>query len=187
MQHPTDEQLVTAYLKGDRESLNILIKRYLTPIFNYALGLVKNEDAADDLTQEIFVKVWQKIKKFDNRYKFKNWLYALARNTCLDYFKKHKIMTFSEINPAGDILFFENLIKEILPSPQAGLETAEEAVMINSALDRLPEKYKTAVKLHYQGGYKFREIAGMLKTSIETVKSRNRRALIKLKKIIKGQ
>ena len=57
MEKLIDEQLVEAYLKGDREALNILIKRYLTPIFNYALSLVKDTAVADDLTQEVFVKV----------------------------------------------------------------------------------------------------------------------------------
>ena len=185
MDQLTDEQLIEAYLKGDRQALNILIKRYLTPIFNFTLGYVRDEVAAEDLTQEIFVKVWKKIKSFDKKYKFKNWLYAVAKNTCLDYFKKNKEITFSDISPAADDLFFENLIQEASASPQVEIESSQEAEMVNSAVDKLPEKYKTAVKLYYHGGYNFREIAEMIKTSIDTVKSRNRRALIYLRKLVK--
>ena len=67
MEYFSDEQLVAIYLKGEREALNILIKRYLAPIFNYALYFAKNRDIAEDLTQEVFVKVWRKIKKFDKK------------------------------------------------------------------------------------------------------------------------
>jgi len=183
MANLTDEQLVEAYLKGDRSALNFLIKRYLTPIFNYALSLVKDTAVAEDIAQEVFVKVWKKIKKYDSRYKFKSWLYRIAKNTCLDYLKKNKTINFSDLDLNDDNLLFENLIKEASASPQAEMESAEQSGMVNSAIDQLPEKYRETVKLHYQGGYKFMEIAEILKESIETIKSRNRRALILLKKL----
>lgn len=122
MKNLTDEQLVEQYLKGDREALNTLIKRYLTPIFNYALSFVKDTATAEDIAQAVFVKVWQKIKKFDSRYKFKNWLYAIAKNACLDYLKKRKTINFSDLNLIDDNLLFENLIKEAGLSPQVELD-----------------------------------------------------------------
>jgi len=185
MENQTDEQLVEAYLKGEKEALNFLIKRYLTPIFNYALSFVKDQAAAEDMAQEVFVKVWQKIKKYDQKYKFKNWLYIIAKNTCLDYLKKNKTLNFSELNLVDDNLLFEDLIKETALSPQAELEMAETAKLVNAAVDKLPDKYKETVKLYYLSGYKFREIAAILKESIDTIKSRNRRSLIYLKKLIK--
>jgi RNA polymerase sigma-70 factor (ECF subfamily) len=185
MNNYSDEQLVAAYLQGDKEALNLLIKRYLKPIFNYALGFVKDTAMAEDLTQEVFVKVWQKIKKYDKKYKFKSWLYTITKNTCLDYLKKNRAINFSELNLIDDNLLFENLIKETGLSPQAKLELAHETNILNSAIDKLPEKYKETVKLHYLGGFKFREIAETLKQSIETVKSRNRRALIYLRNLLK--
>ncbi|MDO8676334.1 MAG: RNA polymerase sigma factor [Candidatus Azambacteria bacterium] len=184
MEKLSDEQLVELYLTGDREALNLLIRRYLRPIFNLALKYAKDQAAADDLAQEVFVKVWKKIKKYNKQYKFKNWLYAIAKNTCLDYFKKNKVVVFSDLGGA-DGLLFERLIKETSVSAQAEYELADEAAAINSAVDELPKKYRETIKLHYLGGYKFREIAARLKQSIETVKSRNRRALARLKKIIK--
>jgi len=185
MDHPTDEQLVAGYLNGDREALNLLIKRYLTPIFNFALKYSKDKDAAEDITQEVFVKVWKKIKKFDNKYKFKNWLYVIAKNTCLDYLKKNKAVAFSALDNGGDGLLFEQLIQENSASPQTELELKQAAGVINSAVEKLPEKYRETIKMHYLAGYNFREIAETLKESIETVKSRNRRALIYLRKLIK--
>jgi len=185
MDYLADEQLVEAYLKGDREALNVLIKRYLTPIFNYALSFVKDEAVAEDMAQEVFVKVWKKIKSFDKKYKFKSWLYAIAKNTCLDYLKKNKAVVFSELDSGDDGLLFEQLIKETLPSLQIKLELEHEAGAVNSAVEKLPENYRQTIKMHYLGGYKFREIAEILKESVDTIKSRNRRALKQLKKIIK--
>lgn len=185
MTNLTDEQLVAAYLRGNKGALNFLIKRYLTPIFNYALSFVKDEAAAEDIAQEVFVKVWKKIKKFDQRYKFKSWLYTIAKNTCLDYLKKNRTINFSELNLVDDNLLFEDLLKESSATPLAELELVQEAEVLNSAIGKLPEKYKTTVKLHYQDGYKFREIAAILTESIETIKSRNRRALAYLRNLIK--
>lgn len=186
MDNYSDEQLIAAYLQGDKEALNFLIKRYLKLIFNYALSFVKDTAMAEDLTQEVFVKVWKKIKGFDKKYKFKNWLYAIAKNTCLDYLKKNKDFNFSELNLADDNLLFENLIKETGLSPEEKMELIYEVNALNSAMDKLPEEYQETVKLHYLGGFKFREIAGQLKESIETIKSRNRRALGYLKKLLSG-
>ncbi|MDP2708708.1 MAG: RNA polymerase sigma factor [bacterium] len=183
MEKLTDEQLAAAYLKGEREALNFLIKRYLKPIYNFAFNYVKDQAAAEDLTQEVFVKVWQKIKKYNNQYKFKSWLYAITKNTCLDYLKKHKAVNFSALESA-DGFQFEELVKDSSPTAHDQLELAHEAALVQAAVNQLPEKYKKTIKLHYLEGYKFREIAGLLKESIEAVKTRNRRALIKLKKLI---
>lgn len=185
MDNLTDEKLVELYLRGRKRALEVLIKRYLTLIFNYTLKYVKDRAEADDLTQEVFVKVWKKIKKYDSRYKFKNWLYVIAKNTCLDYLKKNKAINFSELSDQNDELFFENLIKETAPSPELEITVKEDKALIADAINALPKKYQETIKLRYFSGYKFREIAGLLRVSIETIKSRNRRALNYLKKIIR--
>jgi len=180
----TDEQLVQSYLQGNKSALEFLIKRYLTQIFNFVLGYVKDEAVADDLTQEVFVKVWKKIKKFDNRYKFKSWLYVIAKNTCLDYLKKNKAINFSALDKNDGDLLFEELVQETSASPQTVLSLAQDAAIINEAVDKLPGKYQETIKLHYQSGYKFREVAEILNQPLETVKSWNRRALLRLRKLI---
>ena len=181
----SDEKLVQLYLNGEKSALEILIKRYLAPIFIFVLNYVKDEAVADDMTQEVFVKVWKKIKKYDNHYKFRNWLYTIAKNTCLDYLKKNKAINFSALSGTDDNLLFEDSIKETSASPLVELSLAQDAARVNEAVGQLPGIYRETVNLHYHGGYKFREVAEILKESIETIKSRNRRALIYLKNIIK--
>lgn len=90
MQNYTDQQLIAAYLKGDEKSLEILIKRYLNPIYGFAYRYVKDQQNAEDITQETFLKVWKNIKKYDKNKSFKAWIYTIAKNTVLDFIKKEK-------------------------------------------------------------------------------------------------
>ena len=89
----TDEQLVAQYLKGDEKSLELLIQKYLNPIYSFVLQYTKERDEAEDLTQEVFVKVWKNINKFKSEYKFKTWLFTIAKNTSLDFLKKKKVVS----------------------------------------------------------------------------------------------
>ncbi len=101
----TDEQLVTNYLKGDEESLEILIKRYLRPIYSFTFRFVGDSEIVEDITQEVFVKVWRNLKKFDKNKKFKTWIFTIAKNACLDWQKKKKTLP----------LYFAETIRD--PSP----------------------------------------------------------------------
>lgn len=90
MQNYSDEQLIARYLKGDEESLEFLIKKYLQPIYNFVCRYVDNEGNAKDITQEIFVKVWKNLKKFDQKRNFKTWIFSIAKNASIDFLKKEK-------------------------------------------------------------------------------------------------
>jgi RNA polymerase sigma-70 factor (ECF subfamily) len=84
-----DEKLVEAYLKGDKRALEILIKRYLKAIYNFAYKYVGKEEA-EDVTQEVFLKMWRNLKKFKKEKNFQSWLWTIARNTCFDFLRKKK-------------------------------------------------------------------------------------------------
>lgn len=90
----SDEQLVVSYLKGDEKALEILIKRYLKLIYSFAFRFVSNSQEAEDIAQEVFIKMWRNLKKFDKNKKFKSWIFSIAKNTCLDTMKKKKIIRF---------------------------------------------------------------------------------------------
>ena len=86
----SDEQLINNYLKGDEKSLEILIHRYLKPIYNFVYRYVNNKQEAEDVTQEVFVKTWRNLKKFKRNKSFKTWIFSIAKNTAIDSFKKKK-------------------------------------------------------------------------------------------------
>jgi len=184
MPDKADEQLVGDYLAGDAEALRFLVERYLTPIYNFLLRYVHNSADAEDIAQETFVKVWRHLKRFDQNKKFKTWLFAIAKNTALDFLKKKKTLAFSDlINSDGDNPTIDNL-SDPAPLPDELFDRADLATILDSALSKLPSVYRQVLELYYHEEFNLREIAEILDTSIDTIKSRHRRALILLRPLL---
>lgn len=183
MQNQNDEQLVKAYLKGDGQALEVLIQRYLSPLYNFAFKYTHTESAAEDVAQEAMVKIWKNLKKFKPEYKFKTWAYTVTKNTALDYLKKKGLVALAEpLDEENNQL--EQVLVSRQPLPEQALEKLEDAAMVKTAIAKLPSKYQEILAMYYESGLNFREIGAMLKQSINTVKTRHRRAVIYLKKIL---
>ena len=181
-----DEQLVNAYLSGDEKSLEILIQRYLKPIYNFVYRYAGDMANAEDLTQEVFVKVWKNIKHFDQKRSFKPWIFRIARNTAFDCLRKKKCVPLSEFeNSDGDNYLADSLSSEA-PLPPEVIDSANTSQKVSSALEKLPLNYRAVVLLRYKEDFKFIEIAEILDESIDTVKSRYRRGLLELRKILES-
>jgi RNA polymerase sigma-70 factor (ECF subfamily) len=174
----SDEQLIVSYLKGDGDSLNILIKRYSDYIYNFIYQYVKNRELAEDLTQEVFIKVWKNFKKFDPKKKFKVWLFQIARNTTIDFFRKKKEINFSELEREGE----EFDIPDTGPIPSEIFEKKEIQAEVKKALEALPLIYRSTLIFYYQNQFNLREIAEIRGEPVDTIKSRYRRALVLLQK-----
>ena len=97
MQNYSDEQLVARYLRGDEKSLEFLIQQYLKPIYSFVYKYVGNPQEAEDITQEVFVRMWKYIKKFDQRKKFKTWIFSIAKNAAIDFLRKKKPYPFQNL------------------------------------------------------------------------------------------
>jgi len=165
-----DAQLVGQYLDGDEKSLEILIKRYLKPIFSFVYKYVGNNQEAEDITQDVFVKVWRNLKKFDKNKKFKTWIFSIAKNTSIDWLKKKRAIPMVEL---PELLKDErNTIKDDLIN---GFE-----IMIKN----LSPQHREVLTLYYDNDFNFREIAENLGQPLNTVKSRHRRAILQLKKLL---
>ena len=176
-----DQQLVAAYLHGDEQSLEILIKKYLKPIYNFVAHYVGDGIEAEDLTQEIFVKTWRNLKKFDQTKNFKSWLYAVAKNTALDYFKKKKAIPFSGFETEdGENLILNNIVDSAV-LPDEVVARKEFLQKLERGINNLSPLYRLIFNLRYEKQLTFREIATKLNSSIDTVKSRYRRALARLR------
>jgi len=175
MKNFTDEQLVKNYLKGDEKSLEELVRRYLPLIYNFSRRYSGDADNASDIAQEVFVKVWKNLKKFDTAKNFRVWLFTIAKNTALDWLKKKNALPSSLLNEneEGENLA-ENFVDEIYKKSLSQ--------NLSLAIEKLPPKYSSIINLYHIKGLNFREIADFLRESINTVKSRYRRGLILLKK-----
>jgi RNA polymerase sigma-70 factor (ECF subfamily) len=175
----SDEELIKKYLKGDEKSLEVLIKRYLKPIYSFSFSFVLNQQDAEDLTQEIFLKMWRNLKKFKKEKNFKSWLFTIAKNTCFDFLRKKK---------RSLILNVENLeiIADFTPSLIEMFEKENLMEKLKREIEELPFKMKQVMDLYYNSGLNFREISEILGEPVNTIKSRHRRAISKLKKSILG-
>jgi len=183
MERYSDEQLIIRFLKGDEESLEILIKRYLKPIYSFTFRFVGNSQEAEDITQEVFIKVWCNLKRFDKNKKFKTWIFTIAKNACLDWRKKKRAVPFSILDNEGELSFAET-IKDPAPLPSELFERWDIATTLNKALQSLSPKYRMILFLRYNEHFTFREIAELLGESINTIKSRHRRGISLLKKLL---
>lgn len=184
MPHPFDEQLIEDYLNGDEESFEILIRRWLGPVYGFVYKYVGGVQDAEDITQEIFAKVWKNLRNFNRQKNFKPWLFSIAKNAALDFLKKKKTAPFSEFeNETGENPLVESLADDS-PLPSELSERAELSAKIKAVFRKLSPKYGAALSLYYYGDMNFREIAQSLGEPLNTVKSRHRRAIAALEDIL---
>jgi len=175
----TDNELIKEYLKGDEKSLEILVARYLKPIYSFSYKNVGNMEQAEDITQEVFAKIWKNLKKFDQRKDFKPWIFQIAKNTSIDYLRKKKIIPFSRFeNESGQNFLADNLQGE---SPNL-IENLADKQAIEAILANLDEKEQKIINLRHKQGFSFKQIANILKEPINTIKSRYRRIMINMRK-----
>lgn len=184
MEEVSDQQLIVDYLVGNEDSFAVLLHRHLALVVNFANSFVKNRQTAEDLAQVTFIKVWQNLKKFKLESNFKSWVLIIARNTCLDYLRKHR-------KDLANVMLFDGLtvddqveIEDSGDLPDEILFKQEQEEMLNAVLTGFTEADKLIVSLHYYEQLTFEEIAEVLNQSVNTVKSRHRRLLIKLREKI---
>lgn len=188
MSEINDKEFIFKYLNGDEKSLEILIGKYLKPIYNFTYHYLGNAVDAEDVTQEVFVKVWRNIKKFNQEKNFKSWIFSIARNASIDFLRKtrsagggKKTLPFSffESDDGGNII--TDTLIDPAPLPPEILERADLADLLAAAMEKLSAKYREVLFLHHNDHFTFQEIADALGEPLNTVKSRYRRALIILK------
>lgn len=180
----SDEQLIADYFNGDEQALEILVKKYLGPIYGFVFRYAGNEADAADITQDVFVKIWRKLKKFDAKKSFKVWLFSIAKNTALDFLKKKKAVPFSNFDDQEGNNVLAETLADPEPLPPEIFEKKELGELLNSALKKLSPADQEILALHYQDQLTFQEIGEILSEPLNTVKSRHQRAVVRLRKYL---
>ena len=183
----TDAELVHAVLFEDKNAYALLLDRYMSSVYKFAYRYVRYPAEADDVTQEAFVRAWKNLKKFDTTRNFKTWLFTIARNAALDFIKKKKPLLFSRIIEEEERL--DAFLAPYMGTAELPDEMFDRSVAkagVTSALGALPTPYRTVLAMRYNDNLKFREIAEALGEPIDTVKSKHRRGLLLLRKIMTG-
>lgn len=174
---PHDEALMQAIQAKDNAALDRLMSRHMRSIYAFALGLARNPDDAEDLTQETFVRCWTKAHTYKpGRVKVSTWLHTLTRNAAIDAFRRRKWTLESESDTVKRGL--ETLVDE--STPEASLEERDQQAIFKASLRKLPERQRTALLLCYSRGFSNKEAAAVLGVSLDALVSllaRARRAL----------
>jgi len=163
-----DADLISRVRKGDIEGFNILVSRWEKRVFNYLLRLLGSPDDALDLSQDVFLKAYQNIRKLDDPARFGPWVFRIAHNEAYSFFRKRRPETALE-----DTNVIE---RRAAPGFAPDLSLA-----VTAALDRLHPDQREAVVLKVYQGFKFEEMAEILGSPVSTVKSRLYTALELLK------
>ncbi|MCX4243129.1 RNA polymerase sigma factor [Paraliomyxa miuraensis] len=184
---PSDADLMLAFRGGDARAFEQLISRHQRGIYNFILRSVRDRSRAEELLQEVFLRVVRAKDRYERTAKFTTWIYAIARNLCVDEsrrarFRDHKSLDAKR--PGRDGEEGGNLLSR-LPSPDVPTDEAAEAPTLRkrmtAAIDALPDEQREVFLLRQVSGLSFREIGETLGVPENTVKSRMRYALEKLR------
>ena len=172
MQSP-DEDLVTETLRGDDDSYGLLIERYQGRLVNYLYRMLHNEEDAHDLTQEVFLKIYGALDRYDPRYRFSTWLFRVAQNAAIDQIRKRRLKLVSLTRPEtedGDGGTWDLPGDE--PTPYQEARNQERGEAIHTAIEALPWEYRELISLRHYGELSYDEIATMKKMPLGTVKNK---------------
>lgn len=186
MQKPkmySDQELINSYLKGDNSAFEILLNRHKEKIYTSIFLFVKNTELAEDIFQEVFIKIIDTIRKekYNNEGKFVQWAMRIAYNMCVDNFRKSKRMTIVNPNETHDIF---NIIESDSDHKETSLIKDQINSRLREVIDRLPDEQREVIILRHYADMSFKEIAQMTNVSINTSLGRMRYALINLRKMV---
>ena len=168
-----DETLVRDAQAGDMKAFEELVARHRDKIYARAFSMMRNEDEALDVSQEAWVKGWQRLKQFQGEASFATWMTRIAINLCLDAIRRRKRRQAESIEEmAEDAGGVERLMPVLTVNPTEGLERAELRERIDQAMAQLSHDHRTVLVLHEFEQMAYREIAQSMGCSIGTVMSR---------------
>jgi RNA polymerase sigma-70 factor (ECF subfamily) len=168
-----DEELVEGAKKGDMSAFEELVARHRDKIYARAFSMMRNEDEAIDLSQEAWVKSWQRLKQFQGESSFGTWMTRIVINLCLDHLRRRKRQRTESIEEldeeSGGV---ERQMPVVTANPTERLERAELRKRIDEALNLLSYEHRTVLVLHEFEEMEYKEIARTMECSIGTVMSR---------------
>jgi RNA polymerase sigma-70 factor (ECF subfamily) len=167
-----EADLVRMAQKGDMASFEELVVRHRDKIYARAYSMMRNEEEALDLSQDAWVKGWQRLAQFQGDSSFITWMTRIVINLCLDQLRKQKRQRAESIEAMEEEGGVERQMPVVTPNPTAGLERIELRERIDRALAQLSHEHRTVLVLHEFEELEYKEIASRMKCSIGTVMSR---------------
>jgi RNA polymerase sigma-70 factor, ECF subfamily len=180
-EHRDDRALVAAILNGDSDLFAQLMRRYEKRIINYVYRITHRYEDAHDLAQEVFVKVYLALDRYDPKYQFSTWIFRIAQNSAIDALRKKGVSEISLTRSDDEDGGKEREFADVGVSPYRDLKNKELSSAIDQAVDKLPGEYRELIQLRHFAELSYDEIADMKQLPLGTVKNKLFRARNMLK------
>tara|TARA_B100001057_G_scaffold369807_1_gene373579 strand:- start:2094 stop:2687 length:594 start_codon:yes stop_codon:yes gene_type:complete len=179
----TDANLISEYIAGDEKSLEIIIYKHKSRIYNFIFSKVLNRDIAEDIFQETFIKVIKTLKNgvYNEEGKFLSWVMRISHNLIIDHFRKSNRMPKFEASNDYDVFQF---ITDNAPNVENNFIKDQVVNDLQNLITELPEDQKEVLKMRLYRDMSFKEIAEITGVSINTALGRMRYAIINIRKMI---
>jgi RNA polymerase sigma-70 factor (ECF subfamily) len=183
-----DHKLIGACQKGDNRAFETLVTRHRGKVYGMIHNMIKNEADAWDLSQEVFLKVWKALPRFEARAKFSTWLYRITHNVVYDWLRKRRIDSASDLDEEilneSDIASGARTTPTTVARPDQALANSELGERINAAVATLNAEHRETILLREVQGFDYKEIAKVMECSLGTVMSRLYYARKKLQSLL---
>ncbi len=185
-EQPTDEKLMARFQTGDMRAFEVLLVRHRRGVFSFILRFANDRDTAEDLLQDVFMRVVDKAGSFESRSKFTTWLYTIARNLCIDHLRKMRhrrtLSLDQPVSPGEESgMTLMDRIESRNPAPDSQAHDRRVRQHILKAIAGLSQEQREVFLMREEAGLPFDEIARVVGAPTNTVKSRMRYALQNLK------
>lgn len=171
----TDGELIEKAIRGREDGFEELVRRYQRQITGYVYRMLNNYDASLDVTQEVFIKVYNSLEKYSSDYKFSTWLYRIAHNAAIDHMRRNSVSQQSlEVENADGT--YQLQLESPQPTPEQDRERSEWRTEIESVVKCLPSVYRELILLRHGQELSYDEIAEVTDLPLGTVKNRLFRA-----------
>lgn len=183
MLHWNDSELVKEYMKGRESCLEVLINRHQSRVYSYIISKIRDEDLANDVFQDTFVKVINTLRggRYNEEGKFLPWVMRIAHNLVIDHFRKAKRMP--TVSPSDEFDIFD-IIKDGTPTAESSMIREQIEKDLMRLVSHLPEEQREVLQLRIYSKLSFKEIAEQTDVSINTALGRMRYALMNLRKMM---
>src|SRR5437773_7787404 len=178
----TPDSLIEQCLSGDQAAWETIVRQNWRKVFNVAYKFVGKHDEAEDLTQDIFLKIFRSLDTFDRQANFQTWLISISRNLCIDHYRSVR-KERETIDRDVDANELSPMSRD--PSPMAALEQQDRVLLLRQAMAELPDTLRTAVLMRDIQELSYQEIADKLRLPEGTVKSRINRGRTELARQIR--
>lgn len=179
MDSKTESEIIARVLSGDRQAYALLVEEYKGPVFNLAYRMTGSREDADDLTQETFIRVYQKLQQFDQNKKFFTWLYTISINLIRNHLKKNE-MKVAHLTAAGSPLEQQQINGE----REGDALSDDRMIRLEQIIRKLPVDLREAILLRFVQDLTFEEVAAVTGDSLSAVKMRIYRGLDKIKQMM---